>query len=235
MVDEMLDANKYGKVTGERIKLYESEIGLKLPETYLNFLLKYNGGRPRKTKFSFGENVSSIHGDFYGIHEGPKYLRLQENYKIYKGRVPRSCIPIASDPFGNQICINSKGQIHFWDHELEGSDNSLKLIANDFDGFLLSLYEVDSSCAKNIFEAVKKDDTIEITKLINTGIDIEARDENGDTLLEIAAIHNSLNAINLLYESGAKIGSSLEYALRNAEFFEENRKAVELLRKLYGV
>jgi len=54
------------------------------------------------------------------------------------------CIPIASDVFGNLILLKSEGgEVYFWEHEREGQEGALNLLAQGFDQFLLALKDLE--------------------------------------------------------------------------------------------
>lgn len=135
----------------EAIELFERVLGRKFPKEYRNFLLEYNGGSIVPNCFNFinGEQGSLIHF-FYKINSKNNYNDLLSGTRLFGQRIPPDFIPIASDPFGNQICIAiggpEYGKIYFWDHEFEVDDgyqatiDNMKLIAHNFSGFLDSLY-----------------------------------------------------------------------------------------------
>ena len=137
-----------GKVLSIKdIKDFEEEQGIKLTELYTKFLLENNGGFPRKHIF----NISESQGDdalrtFLII--GDKYYDLGEDIEIYKDRMPDEFIPIASDHYGNAICLGLWGKYHenifFWDHELECCDedpdmSNMHFLAKDIYEFVENL------------------------------------------------------------------------------------------------
>jgi len=58
----------------------------------------------------------------------------------YQGRLPKHTLPIAIDEFDNLFLVSlargTTGRILFWDHESEGTDASLALIAHGIKQFL---------------------------------------------------------------------------------------------------
>jgi hypothetical protein len=64
---------------------------------------------------------------FRGLHDGSNYHNLHEPLQTYRnqGRMPAELIPIASDSFGNWVCLGvageAKGHVYFWDHERESA------------------------------------------------------------------------------------------------------------------
>ena len=135
-----------------------------LPKEYKNFLLNYNGGKPYWKSFAIGEEL--IKGElsfdnircFYGICSDTGSVMY--NYDIFQvikarhNRIPKNLLPIATDSFGNEICLCIQGsnyrKVYFWDHENEGMDDNeepwwqnVYLIANSFDEFIDGLFEFD--------------------------------------------------------------------------------------------
>lgn len=143
-------------ISNSDISELESYVGLEFPSDYKDYLLKYNGGRCSPDVFSFIENDKETNSSvdwFYGIHDDGSYS-LKSNidiFKIEEKRMPKHILPIAQDPFGNQICIScgsgDYGKVYFWDHENEvdyflNDDNdytNLYYIADGFSKFLDSL------------------------------------------------------------------------------------------------
>lgn len=99
------------------IESIEKKLGAKLPNTYREFLLTHNGGRPEPCSFS--RNVVVTH--FYGVLPKAKNYDLLEENKVMRQWLPKGMIAIADDPFGNAICLTLKGKnrgkLYLWDHE----------------------------------------------------------------------------------------------------------------------
>jgi cell wall assembly regulator SMI1 len=147
-------------LTSEEIKEIEDYVGLTFPGEYTSHLLKYNGGKCTPNVFTFLENgkkSSSCISWFLAIYDG-EYNKLKdsiETFKIDEKRMPSHILPIANDPFGNQICIScgtlDYGYIYFWDHENEvdysvsGDDDysNLYLISRSLNEFLYGLTNLE--------------------------------------------------------------------------------------------
>lgn len=137
----------------EAIQLFERFMDRKFPKDYRNFLLKNNGGRPVPDCFNFFDGQSgSIVNQFYKIISKDDYDDLLKTIRIFDQRIPSDFVPIADDPYGNQICIAisgpNYGKIYFWDHEFETDDevlptmDNMTLIAQSFANFLEALYKL---------------------------------------------------------------------------------------------
>lgn len=132
----------------EQIEIFENENNIKLTKKYVNFLLKWNGGKVIPNLFMiFNEQGPSVLNVFYGI--GDMYDNLTDFIEIMDERLPVGFIPIGDDPSGNVICLGTKepyyGKIYFWDHEQEPEDpddmSNMYFLADSIDEFLDNLYE----------------------------------------------------------------------------------------------
>lgn len=139
-------------VNEEVIILLESFIECnKLPISYRNFLMSFNGGNINPCDFNFmNKNYGGNVNTFFKINS-KDHDDWVENFNLYKHRIPLNFIAIANDNFGNLILLGIKGKdrekIYFWDHEFEVDDgeiasyDNLSLISNNFEIFLNSLFE----------------------------------------------------------------------------------------------
>ena len=221
------------------IKQFETKLGIVLPSEYRDFLLKFNGGSPSPRNFDLpNEKANPLHL-FYGIGTSVKSDDLTEAIKIFKGRIKNSLIPIASDPFGNQICLGvkgrQKGKVYFWDHESEGllfKIRSLTLIADSFEKFIDGIYEYNDPNESLIEKIVRLGSKSGLESLLDSGYDIESVDEYDRTIIEICAIAAQNELIEYLFSRGASLRSSLEIAEKNAQFFDTHRSTVKLINEL---
>jgi hypothetical protein len=136
---------------------FEQSLGFPLPQGYRAFLEKFNGGKSYSHVFEYFSHSGDIHDSviqvFFGIIN-PDYLYdLRFQKRASTGRIPDSLLPIATDVYGNKICLGiqgeKRGQVYFWNHELEfdNEDGSLGnpsydnvfFVANDFVEFIASL------------------------------------------------------------------------------------------------
>lgn len=131
----------------EQIEIFENKNNIKLTEQYINFLLKWNGGKVKPNLFMISnEQGPSVLNVFYGI--GDMYDNLTDFIEIMDERLPVGFIPIGDDPSGNVICLGTKepyyDKIYFWDHEQEPEDpddmSNMYFLANDINEFLDNLY-----------------------------------------------------------------------------------------------
>jgi hypothetical protein len=155
--------NQGRKLSLTDIQELETFLNIKLPESYVTFLLEYNGGRPTPRFYPIEGTEGVYIGDSGGIHffywiDGPEdeepHIKecydIRENYQIFKGRIPYNLLPIADDEGDNQVCLSLYGQdagwIWYWDHEQEMEvpdySNCYK-IAESFQEFIDGLFDYD--------------------------------------------------------------------------------------------
>lgn len=123
-----------------------------LPKDYRFFLLKHNGGIPKKKRFNFyDQSDGSCVSNFFGVQKS--FDNLLKKAKYMDERVPGDTLPIGRDVYGNLICIvvkgKARGKIYFWDHEMEADPDqgevpdysNLTLIADSFSEFMENLQD----------------------------------------------------------------------------------------------
>lgn len=236
---EVLTSNQYGNLSYEKLVEFEEQLNVTLPEDYRNYLIQYNGGLPKTNHFCIkSEGGDSRIHHVYGLNVGPDFQRLDLMFKIYTGRVSKSVLPIADDPFGNLICIGINndiyGKIYFWDHEKEHNYNDtqqMEELSTSFTDFLLTLHEC-TIVDDEIVKAIKENDLVFISNAMNRGYDIDTEDEYGLSMIEKAAMYNMPEVIQFLHERGADLRNALDYAVDNAKFFPKHKDSVELIKKL---
>lgn len=137
---------------------FESEIGAALPADYRAFLLANNGGSSDHDRFTVRWSTPP-HSDpitrevldyFRSLGEGA--LDMRKALRAFSGRVPDGALPVATDPFGNQILLglagDHRGRVYFWLHDLppemdETDPANLGVVADSFDAFLAGLREAE--------------------------------------------------------------------------------------------
>ncbi|MCY8002451.1 MULTISPECIES: SMI1/KNR4 family protein [Bacillus] len=135
----------------EEIEEIEKKYKIKLPDDYKQFLLKYGASMicdddvfyKSLEQDTWSEDEFQVVEFFYGLEETELDLDIQDKIDTYSERFPEGIIPIASSPFGNEICLQAKGddigKIYFWDHEYRNSEGDFFLVANTFTDFIKSL------------------------------------------------------------------------------------------------
>ena len=159
-----LTFDRVGKTLNhEDIAMLEKELGIVLPLQYQQFLMQHNGGHPSLPVFSymntylgFNEWSSSVVSDFFRVTDKTDIYDIRRRQLIAEGRIPSPLLPIASDAFGNTICIGTEGEwlgkVYLYHHEYEfepepgepeTSFENVFPIADDFNTFIQSLRAMD--------------------------------------------------------------------------------------------
>lgn len=149
-------------LTRDQLSRLERHIGIRLPGDYLDFLLRFNGGRPTPSSFPIRGFDLAHSGDiqrFFGISEHHEIPDIKWFIRTLSGRIPHGLLPIAGDGSGNVICLllsgANRGTVYFWHHDAEKSPptySNLYYISDSFSDFLDSIHFEDLSAeiAKSI-------------------------------------------------------------------------------------
>src|SRR5689334_10302031 len=96
--------------TDEDIRRLESQIGATLPADYREFILKNNGGRPDYDYIAFSTPEGDLQDTdvlaFLSLDENDRHYNVFRFLQAYKGRIPRSCLPVACDSGGNLMLLD---------------------------------------------------------------------------------------------------------------------------------
>ncbi len=114
------------KPTRIAIRSFEKQLGATLPDEYVSFLERCNGGYvggelwfTSPSKKGVGAGVDHIGG----LRREDRFsLRARRNvYQVEHRWIPDDLLWIIGDPFGNATCIGirgkHRGKVYFWDHE----------------------------------------------------------------------------------------------------------------------
>ena len=140
------------EATEVELRQIEADLRLELPKNYREFVIIYNGGHPEECAFTYqiptGGTGGSVVNRFLSFARGGGH-DFVDFFRTYKSpgaeRIASDLIPIASDPFGNLVCLSIQGprcgQIFFWDHEDEDPANHSNeyYVSDSFESFLDSL------------------------------------------------------------------------------------------------
>ncbi|REE67955.1 SMI1/KNR4 family protein SUKH-1 [Paenibacillus taihuensis] len=143
----------------ETITQFQNKVRLKLPNDYIAFLERYNGGYPEPCiihmKVTSRREVESscIRSFFgFGLENGDE---LAENYGFYRKFIPKESIPICCDSDGNVILmslsIENYCEIYLWNHERAPEHRAelheLQYITDSFTDFLNRIVPYDPDTA----------------------------------------------------------------------------------------
>jgi hypothetical protein len=137
------------RLSAEDVRAIEAQAGIRLPDEYKTFLLRYNGGRPRPSAFPIQGLVNNPFGViqvFFGIDDPVESCNLDWNIKTLGRRLPANLFPIACDDGGDIVCLSLSGDdvgsVLFWDCYDEPDEPSyvnVYRIAESFPAFLAGL------------------------------------------------------------------------------------------------
>ncbi|WP_426473898.1 SMI1/KNR4 family protein [Chryseobacterium balustinum] len=223
--------SKYSQISLAEIIEWEHN-NIAIPEPYKAFLLQHNGGdtgdkntfKVPKMRGEFGFH------EFFGIHEGLGGLDYIQTTYTKRKRFPAHYFAIASDVAGNLILMgqNDKkfGQIFFWYHEGEVSENekpwekNIYKIAKDFNSFMDNLYEEEMIENEDDLLTLFGGENIQKQlELINSDWDVnEKLDNSSQTALErVANFGNDITIVQALLDKGANIGKAMYHVRNNHE------------------
>jgi len=137
-------SNTSKSLTREDIEAIESELGITLPDGFIDHYLVYNGGIPSKPYFySEKEDVETEIQIFSPIKYCFKNLNLktvEQKYIFFKekSKLMSHYLPFANDYGSNQICINlDDGKIYIVYMDIGELDQKcFRFLANNFTEFL---------------------------------------------------------------------------------------------------
>ncbi|MDH3324967.1 MAG: SMI1/KNR4 family protein [Candidatus Peregrinibacteria bacterium] len=209
---------EYHSVTDETLKKFIKQQRLKkFPLEYSNFLMKYNGGTTSHDGFIVHDcevMEDSILSFFYSIDpnnlNSKKVDTLSYALETFRHSIPNDTLPIATDDFGNIICLILKGKnknkIFIWVHDYpaeEGSWDNMFFIANDFSSFLdhleeTGVYEIEFDEEKDV---CRKGDFDSLNKILKQ----KPSTERVIQLAESCAAFGHINLLELISEKGYPI------------------------------
>ncbi|KAH7121687.1 hypothetical protein EDB81DRAFT_814218 [Dactylonectria macrodidyma] len=121
-----------------------------IPDDYKSFLQRHNGGIPQPNTIRPDDNVRVIN-HLLALVSPRGFGESIENYLgLYKDRIPKSNLPIASAGSGDLLLIDLQdtGSIYYWDHNFEADSEiaenyykNLDKIADSFSDLLTTLHE----------------------------------------------------------------------------------------------
>jgi len=121
----------------EELQVFEREIGIELPKSYRNFILKTNAKYIKEPHYNVDDKIYEISG-FTTFGDGE--WTLQDHYRNLKEHFENRFIAFAHDSGGWQYVISIEknenyGKIYFcrMDEEI---DKATTLIANTFEEFI---------------------------------------------------------------------------------------------------
>ena len=212
--------------TEAQVLQFETQIGAVLPREYRNFLLTYNGGNVSPTCFRFHDKA---YGDaeirtLWSLGGVPYGLETVRNNLVEQGLLPAGMVCIGEDAAGNGIGIiclgDNYGKIVYFDYGK--AFDKIYVISESFQQFIDKLHEPQPYVKDEIGHFAANNDLINVARLIDEGWNINQPTQSGLTIIESSAMRQQKELVGLLLDRGAKIGRSLEFAikLRNSELID---------------
>lgn len=145
MTNKVVTRNPYGELEMEALVDFEKSLKVTIPKDYRKYLIDFNGGDFEKciVHLPSNEGDTTVH-HMFGIHSGPEYRQLIENYNNFFKLTSGNYIPICDDSFGNIFYLKIKGEnsgaIYFCDHtKSDFSSESLTFVSVGFDDFIINM------------------------------------------------------------------------------------------------
>jgi hypothetical protein len=131
----------------EEIRSFERVLGMVLPLLYREFLLATNGGRPERDLFEIkglaGNALGRVHV-FFGLNDPVESCNLDWNLEVFRDRIPKGLLPIATTEGADKICLaiagEQAGAVFYWDGYARAGEREFYLLADDFASFTSMLY-----------------------------------------------------------------------------------------------
>lgn len=146
-----MSIKKFGNANESNILAFEHKYNLKLPEDYIQFLLRFNGGvaDPDDNEVFVRYLKENINVDvLYGLNVDNTELDIECRMKLYKDELPNDTVIIGdSYQYGLIVllCSGDDAGIYYWDdtyeYECSNDDNNTFFIADTFTDFAKNLLQ----------------------------------------------------------------------------------------------
>lgn len=201
----------------------QDELGIRFPDEYAEFLLRFNGGYfTRNVEYSVQSPTRFVSGgllqSFIGEpNDGFESNGFVWNVETLRDRLPPDALAIANSNFNDLVMLKLvgpksrlEGVWHVDSSPLDG-DPQLYWLADSFYEFLSMLvYDVcEDEVAERLplFQAIERGALTAIEQYLQQGGDVEAHNEQGRTLLMAALIYRWPKLVSLLLQHGAKVNA----------------------------
>lgn len=226
----------------DQVREFEVDCGISLPEEYVLFMLRHNGGNPVPNGFSFIRHGRIEHSAVVRLTPllGGSH-NVADEMGILQGRIPEDAVPIGHDPCGNVVCLrvagDEFGRLCLWDHEEEFLNESgeirnvYPIQASGFDEFLATLRALDedeeeSPARDDLTALVEANDAKGLERAVARGLDIAATNAQGLSLVMLAAAAGKVAILEALLDRGADASRGVELAAAH-----DRPDALELLMR----
>ena len=233
--------NEYKKIDKKDIKDFRKKFKLpKLPKSYINFMIKHNGGVSNYDTFTFDiekEEDSSIISFFYSISNNNDEIDTMDHAMSYSDSYPKGFIPIATDFLGNTICLGLKGKsknkVYVWIHDMieEGYEwANVFLVSKSFESFIdsLSISGVNYEEVPNeLTEICKRGDASKLEEVLKKDIPTEVLNDMAHT----CAYYGYLKMVILIASKGCPMSEVAFSAVKGMQ----TETAIYLIEKFENI
>jgi hypothetical protein len=166
-------------------------------------------------------------------------MSLEQKVRKYAAALPRNTLPIATTSGGIWLVLSlapsDSGAVYYWDPPTLPSPanrDHFYPVARSFTEFIDFLFERFDSTETEMEALIKNENLEELSRLIESGLDLDLEDEYGRTPLENAVLGNRPDIVEELFKRGAKLRNAIAIAIKNREFFPEFETMVDVLNRL---
>lgn len=117
----------------DEIAQLQDNLGCRIDEDYIQFLLRYNGGIPSKVKIKGRKIVIDHFLSFKSDYKLNSIIDIYPDFQQYG-------LPIAKTPSGDSIILSLDGKIRFFNHNIDSIDEEVGIVADNFLELLRKLY-----------------------------------------------------------------------------------------------
>src|SRR5262249_51931349 len=207
--------------TAEAVERLQHDLGVRFPEEYSRFLIQFNGGHFRdRVDFSVPNDTNDapwIFRAFYGEPaDGIEDDGISQENEDLDERIPRDYFAIGYCLGGEPVLLKLVGPsstfegVWLWDPWASFDEERFVChwLSDTFQGFLeMLVFDVCSDEreleTRPVFHAIEQGRIGAITRYLQQGGDVEARNVDGKTLLAAAASYSWPQIVQLLLEHSA--------------------------------
>ena len=132
-LQNLIKAHHSNNPESDEIAQLQDNLGWRIDEDYIQFLLKYNGGIPSKVRIKDNKIVIDHFLSFKSDYKLNSIIDIYPDFKQYG-------LPIANTPSGDSIILSLDGKIRFFNHNIDSIDEEVGIVADNFLELLRKLY-----------------------------------------------------------------------------------------------
>lgn len=206
--------------TPEFLAALQADLGVRFPQSYIEFLLQFNGGSFVRPVMFYVPDASAQFPDgvpadcFIGACRDDGSGDLRWYAETFADRIPEECLAVVMCGSQDLVMLQldgpeaAFGNVWFWDADEAREGDNIYWLADSFDEFL-ELLQYDTYFDDEDHETIPLFNAIEHGKLrvveqfLAQGGDVETRNADGKTLLTAAIWHRWPKIVRLLLDRSA--------------------------------